>query len=74
MKAESNSILFLPKKSESEAAGRLTRIPGIVEAAATIPVKPVGVPKLKAKGFSTGFFDMVELRIAIAPMTQRTKK
>ena len=60
--------------SESEAAGRLTRIPGIVDAAATMPVKLVGVPRLIAKGFSTGFLDMVLLSMAKAPMMQRTQK
>ena len=49
-------------------------MPGIVDAAAMIPVKSVGVPRLMAKGFSTGSFDMVELKIAKAPMTQRIKK
>jgi hypothetical protein len=60
--------------SESEAAGRLTKIPGIVDADATTPSKSSGVPKLEAKGFSTGFLDMVELKIANRPMTQRIKK
>ena len=39
-----------------------------------MPVKSVGVPRLKAKGFNTGSLDIVELRIANAPMMQRTKK
>ncbi len=64
----------LPKLSESEAAGKLMSIPGIVDAEATIPNKPSGVPRLVAKGFRTGFFDMVELRIANKPIMQITKK
>lgn len=60
--------------SESEAAGRLTRMPGIVDAAATMPVQSVGVSKLFAKGLSTGDFDMVELRIAKNPIKQSIRK
>jgi len=60
--------------SESEAAGRLTRMPGIVDAAAIMPVKSVGVPRLMAKGLRTGFLDIVELRMAKAPVVQRTQK
>jgi hypothetical protein len=56
--------------SEREPAGKLTSIPGIVEAAATNPSRESGVPRACAKGFSTGFFDMVELRIAKKPMMQ----
>lgn len=48
--------------------------PGSVDAAATTPMKAIGVPKLSAKGFKTGFFDIVELRIANAPITQSVKK
>ena len=60
--------------SESEAAGKLIRIPGIVEAAPTNPVqKPAGVSRLRAKGFSAGFFDIVELRIANKPIVQSVK-
>ena len=60
--------------SESEAAGRLIKMPGIVEAAATKPVQSVGVPRLNEKGFRTGLFDIVELRIANNPMMQIAKK
>jgi hypothetical protein len=74
MKVANRSIFLLPKMSESEEAGRLTRIPGIVDAAAIMPVKLVGVPRLMAKGLSTGFFDIVELRIAKAPITHKTQK
>lgn len=49
-------------------------IPGMVEAAATNPSKSVGVPRLVAKGFSTGFLDMVELRMAKVPIMQITTK
>jgi len=49
-------------------------MPGMVEAEATIPSKSPGVPRLVAKGFRTGFFDMVELRIAKKPIMQITRK
>jgi hypothetical protein len=45
-----------------------------VEAAATIPIKVSGVFKLSANGLSTGFFDIVELRMAKAPMTHKVMK
>ncbi len=60
--------------SESEAAGKLIRMPGIVEAAATSPNRSLGVPRLVAKGFRTGLLDMVELRIAKTPVMDRTTK
>ncbi len=63
-----------PKMSEREAAGRLMRIPGIVEAEATMPNQSVGVPKLVAKGLSTGLLLMVELRIANKPIAQIVRK
>ena len=56
--------------SESEATGRLAKMPGMVEAAATNPVQFVGVPRLNENGFRTGLLDIVELRIANNPMTQ----
>lgn len=59
--------------SERVPAGRLIKIPGIVEAAATKPSKCPGVLRLSAKGFKTGFFDIVELRIAKIPTMQSTK-
>ena len=60
--------------SEREAAGRLIRIPGIVEAEATKPIqKPSDVSRLVAKGFKTGFLDIVELRIANVPITQSVR-
>jgi len=49
-------------------------IPGMVEAAATNPSRSLGVPKLLANGFNTGLLDIVELRMAKAPIMQRTKK
>ena len=64
----------LPIMSESDAAGKLTMIPGMVEAAATMPNKSAGVPKLLANGFRTGLFDIVELRMANAPMVQSIMK
>lgn len=60
--------------SESEATGKLIKIPGMVEAAATNPVKSVGVPRFKEKGFRTGLLDIVELKIANSPMMQIIKK
>jgi hypothetical protein len=60
--------------SESEAAGKLTKIPGIVEAAAIIPVQSVGVLRLLANGFSTGDLDIVELSIAKKPTRQSIRK
>ncbi|MDH5782776.1 MAG: hypothetical protein OEZ35_03820 [Candidatus Bathyarchaeota archaeon] len=57
--------------SDREAAGKLINIPGMVEAEATKPIqKPSGVLRLSAKGFKTGFFDIVELKIANDPMMQ----
>lgn len=73
-KAESRSTFRLPILSESDAAGRLMRIPGMVEADDTKPSKSAGAPRLLAKGFRTGVFDIVELRIANAPITQKTTK
>ena len=66
--------LRLPKMSESEAAGKLIRIPGIVEAAAIIPVQSVGAPKCRENGFRTGLLDIVELRIAKNPIVQSAQK
>ena len=65
------SIFRLPKISERDPTGKLISIPGRVEAAATNPINAVGVPKLSAKGFNTGFFDIVELSSAMAPITHR---
>ena len=72
--AANKRTLRLPKTSESEAAGKLTSIPGMVDAEATIPNKLSGVPRLDAKGFKTGFLDMVELRIAKKPIIHIIKK
>ena len=60
--------------SESEAAGKLIKIPGIVEAEKTGPLQSVGVPRLAEKGFSTGFLAIVELKIANPPIMQRVQK
>ena len=49
-------------------------MPGIVDAEATMPNKSLGVPRLVAKGFKTGFFDIVELRIANKPIMHITAK
>lgn len=61
--------------SESEAAGRLTRMPGIVEAESTRPVQASGVPRLFEKVERTEpLLDMVELRIISPPIRQRLQK
>jgi hypothetical protein len=60
--------------SESDAAGRLIRMPGMVEADATIPSRSAGVSRLDAKGLSTGFLDMVVLKIANKPIMQMMRK
>jgi hypothetical protein len=60
--------------SESEAAGRLINMPGIVDAAATTPSQSVGVPRLFAKGFRTGDLDIVELSKAKKPTKQSIRK
>jgi hypothetical protein len=58
--------------SESEAAGRLTRMPGIVEAERTRPVQASGVPRLFEKVLRTEpLLDIVELRIISPPIRQR---
>jgi hypothetical protein len=59
--------------SESEEAGRLTSIPGIVEAAPTKPDQSVGVWRIVAKEFSR-VLDMVELKIAKSPIIQSVQK
>ena len=74
MKVAKISIFLLPNTSESEAAGKLTIMPGMVDAAAMTPVKSAGVPRLNANGFSTGSFDIVELKMAKAPITHSTIK
>ena len=61
--------------SDSDAAGRLTKIPGIVEAARTIPVQASGVPRLVEKVDRTEpLLDIVELRITSPPIRQRLQK
>jgi len=46
----------------------------MVEAEATSPIRLEGVPRLVAKGFRTGFLDIVELRIANAPIAHSARK
>ena len=72
-RVEIKSIFLLPKMSEREPAGKLINTPGTVDAAAINPINATGVPKLSANGFNTGFFDIVELRMAKAPTTQRIR-
>jgi hypothetical protein len=62
-----------PIKSESVAAGKLTRIPTIVEAAATNPRVLSGIPSDPANKGKTGLLDMVELKMARPPITQSNK-
>jgi hypothetical protein len=49
-------------------------MPGIVEAALTNPLHSVGVPRLAEKGFNTGLFDIVLLRMANPPIMQSVQK
>jgi hypothetical protein len=49
-------------------------MPGMVDADATMPSKSVGVPRLVANGLRTGFFDIVELRMANRPIMQMIEK
>jgi hypothetical protein len=49
-------------------------MPGIVEAEAMRPIHSVGVSRLEAKGFRTGFLDIVELSIANNPIMQSVQK
>jgi len=74
MMLDNSKTFFLPIISDNEPAGRLARIPGIVDAAATKPSKYSGVPMNLAKGFRTGFFDIVELKIAKNPIMHSIKK
>jgi len=69
-KPANNKNFFLPKMSDREAAGKLIKTPGIVEAAATTPTQSAGVPRLKEKGFKTGLLDIVELRMTKNPIMQ----
>jgi len=71
---DARRTLSLSKISDNEPAGRLIKIPGIVEAAAMNPMTASGVPRLSAKGFKTGFLDIVELRMANAPITHKNGK
>ena len=71
---EIRRTFLLPKMSESDPAGKLIKTPGRVEAAATYPIKAFGVPRLSAKGFNTGFLDIVELKIANAPTMHKIRK
>ncbi len=71
---DDSRIFFLPIMSDNLPAGRLTRIPGIVDAAAIKPRNGSGIPMNLAKGFRTGFFDNVELKIAKNPMMHNIKK
>jgi len=62
------SIRFLPYTSERLPAGRLMSIPGMVEAAAMMPMYCSAAPKETANNGSTGLLDMVEEKMAPPPM------
>jgi hypothetical protein len=70
MNAENIKIFRLPKISERDAAGKLMRIPGIVDAEAIKPTISFVASRLVANGFKTGFLDIVELRMANKPIMQ----
>ena len=58
--------------SESEAAGKLIKMPGMVEAEPTKPLHTCGVSRLEEKFFRK-LLDIVELRIAKSPIAQSIK-
>jgi hypothetical protein len=72
-KLDIKSNFLLPIWSESEPAGKLINIPGIVDAAAIKPVQDSGVPRLLANKLRTGFFDIVELKMANIPKVQKIR-
>ncbi len=60
--------------SESDEAGRLTRMPGIVDAAPMMPDHQLlGVPTTVANGLSR-VLDIVELKMAKIPITDSVQK
>jgi len=59
--------------SERIPKGRLAIIPGMVEAAAIKPISGSDAPKLIANKVNVGLFDIVELKIANKPVTERKK-
>jgi len=60
--------------SERKPKGKLAIMPGIVEAAAITPISGSDAPRLTANKVNVGLFDIVELKIAKRPMTDRSKK
>ena len=62
-----------PIKSERVAAGKLTIIPTIVDAAATKPSVLSGIPRDPANNGKTGLLAIVELKIASPPIMHRSK-
>jgi len=60
--------------SEKTPKGKLARMPGIVDAAAIKPISGSDAPKLIANKVKVGLFDIVELKIANNPMTERYTK
>jgi hypothetical protein len=65
---------FLPKISDKTPAGRLTRMPTIVDAAAIRPMMDSFPPRSLAKRGSTGLLEIVEEKMAKKPMAQTALK
>lgn len=60
--------------SESAPAGILTIIPTTVDAAAIKPTVDIGTPRERINNGNTGFFAIVELKMANPPSMHSTKK
>lgn len=73
-KAEQKSIVRLPTLSESMPTGMLKRTPVKEETAAIVPTAAGSAPRYDAKSGRTGLFEIVELKIALKPATQRRRK
>lgn len=54
--------------------GKLAIMPGMVEAAAIKPISGSDAPKLTANRVNVGLLDIVELKMANRPVTQRKRK
>jgi hypothetical protein len=60
--------------SESTPAGRLTKIPTTVDAAAIKPTVETGTPIERINNGKAGFLAIVELKMASPPIMQRSRK
>ena len=69
--ADRRIIFLLPYTSERVPKGKLAKIPGTVDAAAIRPISGSVAPNFSAKKVSVGLLDIVELKIANRPMTER---